>query len=177
MAHSFGAFLVPQQHITYLQQHPGSVHDYLDGRVPDATDPSSLPTDWPTEEPESMGSWSINHRNTDLYHWILNGGPELVTGAGSIFQTWYEPDHQSVAIKLDAFNERFAFGPEQLPELAALVSKVDVPAVLKAFTAWCKSQGKDYEPDEYACMPFVDEFTMFGEGLQDAIRKGHGIVW
>ena len=177
MAHEFGAFAVPLHHITYLQQHPGFVHDYLEGVTPDSADPSTLPAGWPGQEAESMGSWSINHRNTDLYHWILNGGPELVTGAGAIFQTWYEPDHPSAVIKLDDLNERFAFGSEQIAELVALVSKVDVPAVLKAFTAWCKSQGKDYEPDEYACQPFVDEFAMFREGLEDAHRKGYGIVW
>ena len=115
MAHSFGAFAVPDAHITFLAAHPGSVHDYREGVPPKNLAADQVPDWWPNAECESLGGWSINHRNTDLYHWILNGGPELVTHAGSIFQTWYTDTHG--AIGLDPHNERFAFLPGQLPEL------------------------------------------------------------
>ena len=176
MAHRFSAFAVPSDHIAYLQQHPGAVFHYLEGRKPDSTDPSSLPAGWPTERLKSLGAWSINHGNVDLYHWILNGGPTLATGGGSIFQTWYRPEDHS-AIKLDTLNERFAFHPGQIQELALLVAQVTVQSVVKAFAAWSKNRGENHELDEDECEPFVEEFAMFGAGLEDALRKGYGIIW
>ncbi|MBK8286672.1 MAG: hypothetical protein IPK97_18425 [Ahniella sp.] len=176
MAHRFSAFAVPAEHIKYLQQHPGAVFHYLEGREPESIDPSSLPAGWPTERLKSLGAWGINHRNVDLYHWILNGGPTLVTGSGSIFQTWYQPDRHS-AIKLDMLNERFAFSPEQIQELTALVAQVTVQSVVKAFAAWSKSQGNNHELDEEECEPFVEEFDMFGTGLNEALNKGYGLIW
>lgn len=176
MAHSFGAFAVPDEHINFLAAHPGSVHDYLEGAPPKGLAADQVPAWWPNAELESLGGWSINHRNTDLYHWILNGGPDLVTHAGSIFQTWYTDTHG--AIGLDPHNERFAFLPSQLPELLALVERVDVDRVLVGFRAWLASQGKSGDDlDQYACEPFVEEFAMFADGLRGAIARGEGIVW
>ena len=176
MASGFEAYAIPDSHITFLQEHPGFVHSYLDGEKPDEVDSASLPEWWPQQAPKSLGSWGINHRNIELYHWILNGGPELATGSGSIFQTWYEPDTHN-AVKLDPHNERFAFHVDQIAELDALVARMDVPTVKSAFTAWCRSRGDQYEPDDMACLSFTDEFGVFHAGLQEAMRNGHGIVW
>jgi hypothetical protein len=178
MAHSFGAFAVPDSHVSFLHQHPGLVHDYLEGVRPNSETASPIPADWPTEPPESLGSWGANHRNTDLYHWILNGGPELVTGAGSIFQTWYEPDQPGVVLKLDQYNERFALHANQLDELAALLKAVDSDRVYRSFCDWLKSRGEDFSSiDRYACDPFVDEFNLFSQGIEQAMRRGYGLIW
>lgn len=133
MSHSFGAFAVPTSHIVFLHQHPGSVHDYIEGIPHKGEAALPVPADWPAEALESLGSWSVNHSNTDLYHWILNGGPELTAGAGALFQTWHEPDHPAVVLKLDKYNERFALEANHVPELAALVKKVDVDRVYRSF--------------------------------------------
>jgi len=171
--------MAPESHISYLQQHQGLVHFYLDGtNPPDSEMSSPLPEGWPKQPPKLLDSWNINHRNTDLYHWILNGGPDLVTGGGSIFQTWYEPNYSASVVKLDKYNERFAFHSAKINELASLVAAVNVKSVLKAFVEWCKSQGKRSDDlDEYACEPFVEEFKAFGDLLSEAMRKGHGIIW
>ena len=177
MSMGFGAFSVPDAHIDFLAAHPGWVHDYLDGTAPKDAAADSLPEWWPSEEQESMGGWGVNHRNADLYHWILNRSPAPVAGAGCLFQTQYDADSVS-AIKLDAYNERFAFRSGQLGELLGLVEPVTVPTVLEAFVSWCKAYGKPYEDlDEYACQPFVDEFTNFADGLRDAIARGNGIIF
>lgn len=176
MAMEFAAFALPEAHIEVLASRPGWVHDYLEGRAPGADAPT-LPPGWPTQPPASLGSWGINHRNVDLYHWILNGGPALATGAGSIFQTWYEPDRHA-ALKLDALNERFAFRSGQLPDLLTLVEAVTVESTLAAFVGWCRQHGQRHEDlDHYACQPFVDEFAQFARGLRGAIGRGDGIVW
>ncbi len=177
MSHSFAAFAVPDSHISFLHQHPGLVHDYLEGVLPKGVT-VPVPADWPTEALESLGSWGVNHRNTDLYHWILNGGPELAAGAGSFFQTWHEPDHPSVAVKLDKHNERFALHSNHVPQLATLVKAVDVDRVYRSFCDWLDSQGKDSSTiDQYACEPFVDEFKSFLRGLEGVIRRGLGLIW
>lgn len=176
MAMSFGAFAVPNDHIDFLAAHPGTVHGYLEGVAPKALAAGQVPAWWPTTMLESMGGWSINHRNVDLYHWILHGGPEPVDGAGAIFQAWYAPVRGVVG--LDASNERFALHAHQLSELLALVERVTVDSVLVSFRAWLANQGKSGDTlDVYACQPFVDEFTMFADGLREAIARGEGIVW
>ncbi len=177
MSHAFGAFAVPDAHVSFLHQHPDLVHDYLEGARPKGEAALAVPADWPELRLRSLGSWSINHGNVDLYHWILNGGPELVTGGGSIFQTWFEPDQHS-ALKLDQYNERFAFHADQLAELIALVKAVDVERVYRSFCDWLESRGKDSSDiDHFACEPFVDEFKMFADGLDGAIQRGYGLVW
>jgi len=179
MALGFLVSVVPDSHISYLQQHPGFVHSYLDGVSPPEAELSApLPEWWPSQAPKCLSSWSVNHRNTDLYHWILNGGPDLVDGGGAIFQTWYEPSHAAAVVKLDAYNERFGLYSPQIDELAALVSAVNLNSVLEAFIAWCKSQGKSWENlDEYACEPFVMEFKALGYLLAEAKKNGFGIIW
>jgi hypothetical protein len=177
MSHAFGAFAAPDSHIAFLHQHPGSVHDYLEG-VPPKQATMPVPADWPSEPLESLGSWGVNHRNTELYHWILNGGPELAVGAGAFFQMWHAPDHDSLVLKLDKYNERFAFQSDQVPGLAALVKTVDAERVHRSFCDWLTSRGEDSSSiDQYACEPFVDEFRNFLEGLEDAMRRGQGLIW
>jgi hypothetical protein len=178
MAHRFAAFAVPDDHVLLLAQHPGLVHDYLEGRRPTALPGGGLPGDWPTARVAHLGSWGVNHDNTGLYHWILNGGPEPVSGSGALFQAWHAPDHPAATIKLDPYNTRFALRATDLPELATLVERVTVPVVLTAFRAWCQSRGVDGSNlDEDACEPFVDEFHNFGDGLRQAIARGQALIW
>ena len=177
MVHRFEAFAVSDSHVKFLHGHPGLVHDYLEGIRPNS-DASPIPADWPTQPLQSLSSWGINHRNADLYHWILNGGPELVNGAGSIFQTWYEPDKSAAALKLDNYNERFAFNANQLTELVTLLKTVDTDRVYRSFCDWLNSQGKNAEHiDLYACEPFVEEFSIFSQGLEQAIQSSNGLIW
>ena len=177
MAHRFEAFAVPDSHVVLLHRHPGLVNEYLEG-IPPNHDVGPTPSDWPAQRPESLGSWGINHRNADLYHWILNGDAELVNGAGSIFQTWYEPDQSPAALKLDKYNERFAFRANQLAELSALLITVDKDRVYRSFCDWLKSQGKAFDHiDLYACEPFVEEFGSFSQGIEQAINRGYGLIW
>ena len=172
----FFVYSVPSSHISYLKLHQGLVPLYAEGTKPDTPDAAPFPADWPSEPLHSIVDWSVNWKNVDLYHWILNGDSILVEGSGSIFQTWYEPDRHS-AMKLDRHNETFAFDANQVQDLAALAAKVTVASVRAAFSAWCKAKGKDYEPDEPACEPFVEEFKQLARGLQEVMRRGDGLVW
>lgn len=182
MAIGFLACAVPDTHIDFLAANPGLVHAYLAGEPPSPeTGGQALPSWWPTRPPECLDAWNINHRNTGLYHWMLNGSAEPQSGAGSLFQTWHDPDFPSSFLKLDAGNERFAFHADQLPELRRLVQAVDLPRVMTAFRDWLLSQGNTWAAenavDEMACGPFVEEFKRFDELLDGAIGRKLGLVW
>ena len=115
MAFGFLTCAAPDEHIAWLHRHPGAVHAYLDGVPPEGIATDALPAWWPSAPPATHTSWGVNHRNPDLYHWILNGSADLVTDAGALFQVWYAPDHAANILKLDGHNERFAVTSGQLP--------------------------------------------------------------
>ncbi len=121
----------------------------------------------------------INHRNADLFHLILNGTQDFVTGSGSIFQTWLQSanDRTHSAIDLTGDNEHFAFYSKQLPDLAALTAAVDINAVIARFTQWLRSNGDDYTPSDVECDTMAKEFAAFTAGIQEAISKSHGLIW
>lgn len=177
MALGFSVVAAPDAHIHFLQQHPGLVDDYLEGAKPQSVAESLLPDRWPQQPPAPLNAWGVNHRNADLYHWILNGRQALASGSGSLFQVWYEPDALGAAVKLDAHNVHFALTSRRIPELALLAIRVNLASVKQSFTDWCVSQGKDYQPDDMACQSFIDEFAAFGRGLREVLRRGEGIIW
>lgn len=176
MPAAFAVYSAPADHIDHLVRHAGRAHAYVEGEQPDGVDVSTLPAGWPTEPLRKIVSWSVNWRNADLYHWILNGGPDLVEGGGSMFQTWYAPPRHS-AIALDPHNESFAFLPGQIGELATLATTIDAARVREAFSAWCRSRGDDYVPDDVACSGFVWEFKDLAKALEQVMADGHGLVW
>ena len=182
MALSFLVCTAPDSHVEFLAENPSLVHFYLDGDRPPAEKTKvALPFWWPSSPPQRLESWNINHRNTELYHWILNGSSDFQSGAGSIFQAWHNPTFEASFLKLDPHNERFAFYSDQLPELRRLVQAVDLQRVMTAFRDWLLSQGDTWGaenvPDKFACEPFVEEFDRFDALLGDAISHRLGIIW
>jgi hypothetical protein len=173
MANYFYVFAAEDAHIEFLKNHPPSVANYVSGEKPDVAVADVVPSNWPGSALEPIGFTDAIHRNVDLYHWILNAKPDSVSGSGSLFQTWFTSEHS--AIELDG--ESFAFMSDQVHDLAVLVNKVDVPSVLKVFTAWCDRKGKNYVPDAAECESLVDEFKTFGQNLEGVMAKGLGLVW
>ena len=129
MANYLVMFSAPNEHIDFMTKYPGVARDYYVGQPPEPyeqelekvsfigrllgkkpklieREPISAPPDWPKDDADCVDI-EINHRNVELYHWILNQTPEPVEGAGSIFQTWFHSNH--AAISLDSYNEDFAF--------------------------------------------------------------------
>lgn len=179
MALGFSVCAVPDSHIAFLRDHPGLGDSYLEGVAPPVEVLSSpLPADWPVQPPAVFDQWCVNHRNTGLYHWILNGSSTPVDGVGALFQTWHDPNFASSIVKLDKHNEHFALYSYKVGELAALVQRVDLRSVHRAFVEWCKSEGKRHDDiDDLACQPFVDEFTALGRLLSLALLNEHGVIW
>ncbi|MCL2308829.1 MAG: hypothetical protein FWC42_02535 [Proteobacteria bacterium] len=175
MANHFHIFTASDAHIGFLEQCSSeTLYDYCDGKRP-AQDQQNLPFDWPTSPLKPIGPSNAINRNTDLYHWILNGTSEPVQGSGSIFQTWAVVNHS--AIDLTGDGVLFALKADQLPELEALAAKVDQTSVQKAFSAWLAKKGKKVALDPEACQPFVEEFQEFAHQLRKAITNGQGLIW
>lgn len=118
----------------------------------------------------------INHRNVDLYHRILNGGEEFVSGAGTIFQTWHTPRNHG-ALNIGGDGENFAFTSELIPPLQRLVSRVDPIRVNEQYSAWLKKEGKDHVPGSEECEYFVKQFADLSQELQAIVAAGYGIMW
>jgi hypothetical protein len=190
-------FSAPENHIKFMREHSGVSRNYYMGEPPEIEplnpvkqnifdkllgrkyEPPKpqlieIPDDWPKDEAETI-DMEINHRNVDLYHWILNQTDKPVDGAGSIFQTWLGSKHD--ALSLDSYNEDFAFLPDKLPELLVLVEAVTPETLRKSFHEWCRKIEKDHEPTLEEVKEMHREFLNFSKNLKDAIDKNYGLVW
>lgn len=197
MANYLCIFSAPDGHIEFMRAHNGVSRDYLAGEPPDLErtpaperslfdrlfgrnseipepDSVKVPDNWPDREPD-VAEMEVNHRNVDLYHWMLNKTAEPVVGVGSIFQTWFYKTHS--AIPLDDYNEDFAFTSDQLPALLSLVETVTPESIDAAFSGWCAANNKEYESSAEANSAFHDEFMNLAEFLRQSIQKKHGLVW
>ncbi len=150
----------------------------LTGNIPKSKAPPEIPIDWPKSEPVIIGP-EINHRNVDLYHLILNGTTEFVTGSGSIFQTWLEnfSERTHSAIDLTGDNDHFAFHSDQLPDLLDLISSVDAEKVMSCFLQWLQANGDGYTPSQEECDEIANEFKHFADCTREAISKSYGLIW
>jgi len=199
MANYLVIFTAPRSHVEFMRTHRGTSRNYYAGEPPDfretepkrssfldrvmgrhlpassaSADAAKVPADWPQSEAK-VADIEINHRNVDLYHRILNKTSTFVVGSGSIFQTWLHAEHD--AIPLDDDNEDFAFLPEQLPELLALVESVTPESLLESFQEWCRDEGKDHQPTIEEATEMHSGFVSFANYLQRAIERHHGLVW
>lgn len=175
MSSDFVVYLASQSQLDYIKRTETAGDAFAFAIFNGKAGPDVLPGDWPLKCIADANTWGVNHRNCELYHWILNGDPDLVSGAGSIFQTWFSEGEHS-AITLDTYGEDYAFTPAQTAELADLVAKVDLAAAHRGYAGYCLQEGHN-EPGESESASFVDEFRALGKGLQEAVEKGYGIAW
>lgn len=197
MSNCFCILPAPDSHIEFIHQYPQSLSAYLEGEQPDIQQPAPKPTlwqrltgqsaeapapvetpdDWPASECILVGE-VINHRNVDLFHRILNGTDEFVTGAGSLFQTWLEAGDtcRHTAIDLTHGNEDFALMSSQVGDLTQLLSKVSLDDVRDGFTHWLRQQGETYDVSDAECVDILEEFQRFAETAAEAVRQSHGLM-
>ncbi|ABV88747.1 hypothetical protein [Shewanella pealeana] len=196
MALCLNVLSLPDEHIQFLKHEPQTLQDYLLGQIPTvqtfaAAKPQpllvqfvrllsgakkpTLPLDWPSTEMEMIGP-DVNHRNVDLYHYILNNTEARVKGAGSLFQTWLDINNHD-AIKMDADNESFAFQSLMLPELSALLARLDEQTVRDRFNAWLLEHNPDYLPREDEYLEMTQGWQGFYTKVSEAERQGFGLLW
>lgn len=190
---------ISDANIDFIHAHPEALSNYLDGQEPDLT-PSvapklslwqrirgnvpvppptpTIPDDWPTSECHLIGE-TVNHRNVDLFHLILNGTKEFVSGSGAFFQTWLESGDtcQHSAIDLTHGNQDFAFKSDQVPELATLLSQVGMDMVKSGFNKWLHTRGESYEATDEECAEIFEEFRIFAATANTAVEQSLGLMW
>ncbi|MGS0673805.1 hypothetical protein [Shewanella sp. 125m-1] len=194
MALCLNIFSLPNEHIRFLKAHPQTLDAYLQGQKPQAdvfqergsllskiaklmagSGAQSLPNDWPEHEAMMIGP-DANHRNVDLYHYILNNTEERVKGAGSLFQTWLDITHHD-AIKMDADNESFAFESHRLPALVSLLSVLDECRVRDRFDAWLAIHNPDYIVQEPEYQEMTQGMERFRRKVTEANTQDFGLMW
>ncbi|MGS0681271.1 hypothetical protein ACVBIL_08935 [Shewanella sp. 125m-7] len=196
MALCLNVFALPNEHIQFLKYYPQTLEAYLMGQAPDidaglASKPSSIlaklvmlmsgkkspaqPQDWPNKEVSMIGP-NVNHRNVDLYHYVLNDTEARVKGAGSLFQTWLDITHHD-AIKMDSENESFAFESHRLPVLVSLLSKLDEHSVRARFDAWLAIHNPDYIVQQPEYQEMIQGFERFKGQVIEANKQGFGLMW
>ena len=191
MALCLNVFALPNEHILFLKEYPLVVDDYIYGESPEIevkkpkfrsffakfTKEKSqcLPNNWPTSEVKMIGPLA-NHRNIELYHYILNGTNKSVEGSGSLFQTWFDLNQHS-AIKMDNSNGNYAFNSEQLPDLFTLLNGLNDKVITKRFDEWLSINDVSDKPNELVYKEVIDGCVSFKEGVAEAVEKGLGLMW
>lgn len=197
MANCFCILPAPDSHIEFNYAHPQSLSAYLEGeqpdlkelppkptlwqkltgRLPESPPPPETPEGWPTVECVPVGD-AVNHRNVDLFHRILNGTDELVTGGGSIFQTWLESGDalKHSAIDLTRANEDYAFMSDQVADIAEQLSRIDLEMVRTGFQQWLIQQGRTYEVSDDECVDILEEFERFADSAKEAVQQSKGLM-
>lgn len=196
MALCLNVFSLPDTHISFLKQQPHTLQDYLLGRVPakltcakakhqsvlrrlltflTGAKKRSLPLDWPRQDVTMIGP-DVNHRNVDLYHYILNNTEERVNGAASLFQTWLAPNNHD-AINMDAENESFAFRSRTASQLSALLTQLDEQTIRDRFNAWLNQHNPDYIPQEAEYQQMIGGFERFKVNVVSAVEQNRGLMW
>ena len=188
MASYLNLFSLPDHHIDYLQKNSAALFEYMEGEVVYQKGESKFKsiysrvfksepviTDFPTEPIDTFNP-EINHRNIELYHFILNGTTEYVSGAGSIFQTWLIIDDHS-AIKIDKSNDHFAFKNETVPSLLKIVESLTDSTIKCRYCEWFSKNFPQHPPTEIELTDLCDGFVTFKDGLADAVNKQLGILW
>jgi hypothetical protein len=117
----------------------------------------------------------IHHRNVELYHIVLNGTPELVTGAGCIFQTWMSTTH--TAIDMSGHGEQFAFLSPQLPELASLFDGITKDALAERLRMYLLRRGEDARVTQSELDTGWDDIRIVGDQARECADKGLGLIW
>jgi len=172
-------YVAPDSHLEFLRDNPTLFDSYLEGETPDLTQgwfakllgkkPVELPNDWPSHELNAY-SPEINHRQVEVFHYILNGTNDPVENVGSIFQTWFKPRHKSPAIVIDG--ENFAFCSADVKRLVNLTESL-TPELRRDRLDNSKNPSEIQHSGnlvEYA-------FAEIEKACNEAISKGQGLLW
>jgi len=172
-------YVAPDSHLEFLRDNPTLFDSYLGGEMPDLSQgllakllgkqPPELPHDWPGHELE-VYSPEINHRQVNLFHYLLNGTDELVENVGCVFQTWFKPRHNSPTVVIDG--ENFALLSTDVRQLLHLV---------EGLTAETMRDRLDDSDKASAVQDSIDVvefgFEVIGKACAEAVSKGQGLVW
>lgn len=180
-------FALNDSQIEFIKRHPESLFSFIEGEKPEIntgfvskysrllSNKAQVLKDWPIE-PVEMINPVVTHKNVELYHYLLNGTDEIVFGAGSLFQTWFNIKEHS-AISMDSCNDNFAFSSAQIPELLGLLNDLSFGVFKSRFDKWFQIKDLELYETEESYQETYRALIKFRNGVEIAVRNKHGLMW
>jgi len=126
------------------------------------------------EERDSSGDLlaiGVNHRNVDIFHYILNDATQSIEGPCGLFDTWRNGSRHSNSRLTD---ESFGMQSSDVKTLFERLCSLNDGVVSKRWDAWKEAHniGKDNDPAFFPeCFGHLREFFK-----QAVLQKG-AVVW
>ncbi len=173
--------VVPEAHLDFLAAHGETVGAYLNGHPPEIrrtfmdklfgrTPAVDVPDGWPNAELEGAVP-EVNHRQVEYFHYLLNGSHDKVSHAGCVFQTWFAPHFDSVALKIDG--ENFAFRYDDVVRLHELVKRVSEAELVNRYREALNETEVTPEDIEF----LTNAFDTIAAVCEQAIESKSGLMW
>jgi hypothetical protein len=172
-------YVVPDNHLEFLRDNPTLFDSYLGGEIPDLSQGffsklrgkklPELPNDWPRQELNTY-SPEINHRQVNIFHYILNGTNDSVENVGSIFQTWLKLRYKSPAIAIDG--ENFAFFSKDVRQLLNLIKGL-TPELRRDRLDDSKNSSEIQDSSDFVNYAF----DVIEKACNESVSKGQGLLW
>lgn len=194
MAKYLCIFSAVDAHIQFIAAHEGSAKAYYEGEAPAQsptqrkqrsllgsllTDPDEIsrmevPESWPQDQPDVVDI-AANASNAAMYHFLLNGSSQVVSGPVALFQSLY--GKSSGVISVGDSNDEFAVEPEMLSALLERLNTVTSGALPELFEQWLDEHGIDEDDCEADLECLQDEFEALRTCVADAVAAEEGLVW
>ena len=172
---------LPDQHLTFLSEHPETFQSYIEGKIPMARRTFldklfgreveiDLLENWPTHALEGF-SPEINDRHVRQCHYLLNGSHEKVAHSGCVFQTWFAPRHKTVALTIDG--ESFALLSDQVQDLKGRIEVAVGPVLTDRYREANDGQNLNQSDEQY----LRDAFGEITAACNKALEQHAGLMW
>lgn len=173
--------ILPDSHIEFLSEHPEAFRPYMEGKEPEVRRSLldkilgrevglDLPDNWPQNELEGF-SPEVNHRQIKFFHYLLNGTKDRVDHAGCVFQTWFAPRANSIAIAIDG--ENFALKSNFIQDLKELIQNISEEALLSRYKQVTGDTGIEESQRDF----LAGVFKEISSACDRALEKGAGLMW
>ena len=194
MAKYLCIFSAVDEHIQFIAAHEGSAKAYYDGEAPAEspnqrkqrsllgsllTDPDEIsrlavPESWPQEQPEVVDI-AANTKNASMYHFLLNGSSQVVSGPVALFQCLY--GKSSGIITVGDSEDEFAVEPAMLHLLLERLNTVVGDTLIELFEQWLDEHGIDEDDCDADLECLQEEFEALRDCVAEAIEAKRGLVW
>ena len=173
--------VLPDSHIEFLSRHPNTFRSYTEGKEPEIRrslvdkilrreTELDLPDNWPQNELEGFCP-EINHRQVEYFHYLLNGTKDRVDHSGCVFQTWFDPRANSVAITIDG--ENFALKSEFISSLKDLIQSITEDELLNRYAQATGEVISDESDKDF----LTDAFKEISSACNSELEKREGLMW
>jgi hypothetical protein len=122
-------------------------------------------------EAESFGA---NHRNVDIFHFLLNGTHASVPGSLGIFSSWCGDMEMYVSYRID--DECFGMYSRDVTKLLSALEDLTEEKIRERWVQWQVQKGIDPEKDDDPDF-FPESFGYFQEYCAQTVQAGNALIW